>query len=170
MAVSHGELEQTSNNFDRMISMLGLVAKIEARSENDLIYLSVKTEDPGRLIGRNGQTLNALQHLLNGILLNKNKKFPKVLIDVEGCQDKRVSPRRERQGPKQESNLKRTQQQALDAAKEVKRWGEKVTLQRVKKTELDIILRTLQDDKEIEVVSSDSKNDIQHVTIQLKNL
>ena len=166
MAISSDELEQTTHNFDRMISMLGLVAEINAQSESEIIHLSVKTEDPGRLIGRNGQTLNALQHLLNGILLNKKKNFPKVLIDVEGYQDKRSTAARR---PKPQSNQMRTRRRAIDAAKEVKRWGEKVTLQGLKKSEISAVVEALKDEKELEVVSGYAKKDgTQEVIIQLR--
>ena len=167
MAVSQNDLEQTQSNFERMISMLGLVANISAKMENESIHLSVKTDDPGRLIGRNGQTLNALQHLLNGILLNKKKKFPRVLIDVEGYQDKRRSAAdRAKPGTGKGQILRR----ALDAAKEVKKWGETVTLSRVNETEYNAVFQELKNDHEIEVVKTERDGSGTYkVIIQLKN-
>ena len=179
MPVSQDELDQTQNNFERMITMLGLVADINATTENESIHLCVKTDDPGRLIGRNGQTLNALQHLLNGMLLNKKKRFPKVLIDVIGHQDKR-RPRRKtnsdtgtKQFSKRASDTGTNQlgQRALDAAKEVKKWGERVTLPNINNSEFEAISLALKDDQEIDVIRADDGGNkgVCNVTIQLKN-
>ena len=51
---------------------------------DDTILLDVKTEDSGRLIGRQGQTLSDLQYITNRVLFQQDKAAPKVMVDVAG--------------------------------------------------------------------------------------
>jgi spoIIIJ-associated protein len=167
MAITEQQLELTRSNFHTMIKMLGLGANIGVRAENDFIHLNVTTEDPGRLIGRKGQTLNAIQHLLNGILLTQENTFPKVVIDVEGLNENKESRRR----PRTENNKvnDKIKLQALEAVKEVKRWGEDVMLPSMSQEDCQLIQEILADDKEVRVSMSvaDAKG-MNRVTIQLK--
>ncbi len=55
---------------------------------DDGVFLDVKTEDSGRLIGRQGQTLSDLQYLTNRMLFQQDQTSPKVLIDVGGYRAK----------------------------------------------------------------------------------
>ena len=165
MTISQEEIEQTRNNFIQLTTSLGLIANVKAKTENEYIYLNVKTEDPGRLIGRNGQTLNALQHLLNGILLNKKKNFPRVLIDVEGYQEKRRNSIKE----KVNKDFEKTRKRALDAVKEVKKWGEKVVLSPMNEEELSLVHNTLKEEKEVELICENGNKDgNKRIIIQLK--
>jgi spoIIIJ-associated protein len=176
MTVSQEQLDQTKENFNQLISLLGLSAEVKAESDREAIQLRVKTEDPGRLIGRKGQTLNSLQHLLNGILLNKAKSFPKVLIDVEGSRDKerghdRRGSRKNRDVPKKdEPNRDRIRQQAIDASKEVKRWGEDVVLSRMSESEIEEVRRILDNEPELEIITGEvtQNGPSRSLTIRLK--
>src|SRR5687768_18552415 len=46
--------------------------------------LEIETDDPGRLIGRQGQTLSELQYITNRILFRRDPSLPKVTVDVGG--------------------------------------------------------------------------------------
>ncbi len=166
MAISDQQLELTRSNFHTMIKLLGLGATISVRAENDLIYLNVVTEDPGRLIGRKGQTLNAIQHLLNGILLTQEKTFPKVVIDVEGFNETK-EPRRK---PATENKIQdRVRLQALEAVKEVKRWGEDVMLPNMSQDDCLLIQKILADESEVTTsLGSPDSNKMNRVIVQLK--
>ncbi len=141
-------LQQAENNFKQLVSLLGLSTELKSKNERNTIYLHVKTDEPGRIIGRKGQTLNALQHLLNSILLNQKGVFPKVLIDVEGKNEQRKPhPHTPRQNKKTNS----VQIQVKKAVKEVKRWGEAVTLEKATPYDLKQIAAIIKDDPELEV-------------------
>ncbi len=147
-------MNETKDYFSKLITQLGLEAELQARNERNTIYLHVKTNDPGRIIGRKGQTLNALQHLLNSILLNQKKTFPKVLIDVQGPEEHK---RRELAVRKNDNKSEKLGLQILDAVKEVKRWGEEVTLPRMSLKEFQFVQSTLKDDSEVEVSCHDEQ-------------
>jgi spoIIIJ-associated protein len=51
---------------------------------DDGILLDVKSDDSGRLIGRQGQTLSDLQYITNRLLFQQDPSAPKVMVDVSG--------------------------------------------------------------------------------------
>ncbi len=55
----------------------------------DVITLNVKGDDLGILIGRRGQTLAALQHVVRLIVANRAKARVPIVIDVEGYKQRR---------------------------------------------------------------------------------
>src|SRR5947199_10007834 len=69
---------------DTMLGYLGFVVQIEeTRSEGGNPTLQIYTEESRRLIGRDGETLEAIQLLLNRLLQVKDKNAPKVIVDCE---------------------------------------------------------------------------------------
>ena len=101
-------------------------------------------------------------------MLNKNRTFPKVLINVNGDQDdiskdQRVPP------SQRDSGLTGAQKRAVDAVKEVKRWGEDVTISALNDEEVQQIYNVLQEDSEIELINdSNSDGREKKLTIKLK--
>lgn len=85
-------LEDTRQTLTQMLRLLGMDAHVNAQDEEDAIQLVIETDDPGRVIGRRGETLRNLQHLLNAMRLNQVSDHPRIRIDVES--DQRRSPRR----------------------------------------------------------------------------
>src|SRR5260221_3893021 len=69
---------------EHILNLLGFSAAVEEHKMDDGIFLDVKTEDSGRLIGRQGQTLSDLQYLVNRLLFQKDSEVPKVTVDVGG--------------------------------------------------------------------------------------
>jgi len=55
----------------------------ESQNEAGNLVLQIYTEESRRLIGRDGETLEALQFLLNRLLQTKDKDAPKVVVDCE---------------------------------------------------------------------------------------
>ena len=68
--------------FVNMINLLGLKAIVEHDESKKVITLSIETEEAGRLIGRNGTSLNSLNLLMNNILCNKISDFPKLNLNI----------------------------------------------------------------------------------------
>ena len=73
---------------EEILKTLGFEATVEEHELDDGVFLDVKTEDSGRLIGRQGQTLSDLQYITNRILFQQDPTTPKVLIDVGGYRAK----------------------------------------------------------------------------------
>ncbi|MGL4854549.1 MAG: protein jag [Lentisphaeria bacterium] len=74
---------------ESMISLLGLCADVEPETSDRGIILSLKSEDPGRIIGRNGLTIDALQLLINKMLRRSEDNFPPIILDVDGYKKSR---------------------------------------------------------------------------------
>jgi len=69
---------------DTLLGYLGFVVDIEeTTNEGGNPTLQIYTEESRRLIGRNGETLEAIQFLLNRLLQAKDNDAEKVIVDCE---------------------------------------------------------------------------------------
>src|SRR5258707_13522270 len=76
---------------EKILDLLGFPATVEEHHMEDGVLLDVKTEDSGRLIGRQGQTLSDLQSITNRLLFQQATSVPKALAVVS---DFRAQPPR----------------------------------------------------------------------------
>ena len=69
---------------DTMLGYLGFVIQIEeTKNESGSPTLQIYTEEADRLIGRDGETLDAIQFLLNRLAQGKDPEAPKWVVDCE---------------------------------------------------------------------------------------
>ena len=129
---------QPKSTLEKILELLGFPATIEEHGMEDSILLDVKTEDSGRLIGRQGQTLADLQYITNRLLFQQDQHSPKVMVDVSGY---RAQAR--------EALVKK----AKDAAEKVRRWGDVVELEPLSAFDRRIVHHALKDDPDIETHS-----------------
>jgi spoIIIJ-associated protein len=122
----------------KILDLLNIPATVEQHQMEDGLLLDVKTEDSGRLIGRQGQTLADLQYITNRLLFQQDPSVPKVMVDVSGY---RAQAR--------EALVKK----AKDAAEKVRRWGDVVELEPLSAFDRRIIHQALKDDPGIETHS-----------------
>ena len=123
---------------EKMLQLLGFDITIEEHRMEDGVLLDVQTDDSGRLIGRQGQTLSDLQYITNRLLFQKDPSAPKVMVDVSGY---RAQAR--------EALVKK----AKEAAEKVRRWGDVVELEPLSAFDRRIIHQALKDDPNIETHS-----------------
>ena len=123
---------------EKLLQLLGFPATVEEHSLEEGILLDVKTDDPGRLIGRQGQTLSDLQYITNRLLFQQDQNAPKVMVDVGGY---RTQAR--------EALVKK----AKDAADKVRRWGDVVELEPLSAFDRRVVHQALKDDPDIETHS-----------------
>jgi spoIIIJ-associated protein len=123
---------------EKVLELLGFTANVEEHRLEDGLLLDVKTEDSGRLIGRQGQTLSDLQYITNRLLFQQDPSAPKVMVDVSGY---RAQAR--------DALVKK----AKDAAEKVRRWGDVVELEPLSAFDRRIIHQALKDDPSIETHS-----------------
>ena len=64
---------------EQLLGTLGFTATVAEHKLGDDLMLDIKTEDAGRLIGRQGQTLADLQYLTNRIVFQQDQSAPKVM-------------------------------------------------------------------------------------------
>src|SRR2546423_10556717 len=122
----------------KLLDLLGFNATVEEHRMEDGILLDVKTDDSGRLIGRQGQTLSDLQYITNRLLFQQDPSAPKVMVDVGGY---RAQAR--------EALVKK----AKEAAEKVRRWGDVVELEPLNAFDRRIVHQALKDDPGIETHS-----------------
>ena len=72
-----------------ILSCMGIEAKVEAQIIDGSVHLTVNANSPGLLIGKHGQTLDAVEYLLNCILNRSALVKKKVFIDAEGYRERR---------------------------------------------------------------------------------
>jgi spoIIIJ-associated protein len=123
---------------EKILASLGFPATVEEHKLEEGIFLEVKTEDAGRLIGRQGQTLADLQYLTNRLLFQQDAAAPKVTVDVGGY---RAQAR--------EALVKK----ARDAADKVRRWGDVVELEPMNAFDRRVVHQVLKDDPDVETHS-----------------
>jgi spoIIIJ-associated protein len=123
---------------EELLQHLGFPATVEEHHLDDGLLLDVKTEESGRLIGRQGQTLSDLQYLLNRLLFQQDPTTPKVTVDVGGY---RAQAR--------DALVRKAKQ----AAEKVRRWGDVVELEPLSAFDRRIIHNALKDDPAVETHS-----------------
>jgi spoIIIJ-associated protein len=129
---------QPKATLERVLELLGFPATVEEHPMEDGVLLDVKTDDSGRLIGRQGQTLSDLQYITNRLLFQQDAAAPKVMLDVGGY---RAQAR--------EALVKK----AKEAAEKVRRWGDVVELEPLSAFDRRIIHQALKDDPGVETTS-----------------
>jgi len=69
---------------------MGLDATVDAYDAGDVITVDVSTEETGLFIGQKGETIDAIQYLLN-VAVYKNHPFVKrIVVDSEGYRKRRI--------------------------------------------------------------------------------
>ena len=123
---------------EKILELLGFPATVEAHPLDEGFLLEVKTEDSGRLIGRQGQTLSDLQYITNRLLFQQDQSSPKVMVDVGGYRSQA-----------REALVKK----AKEAAEKVRRWGDVVELEPLNAFDRRIVHNAIKDDPDIETHS-----------------
>lgn len=122
-----------------LLRLIGQEGAIQPFVQNDgETLLHIETPEPGRLIGRNAQVLNALQLILNRMVLDRDGHSPHFVVDVERY--------RERQRD-------RLVQEALEAAERVAQTGRPVRLRPMSAAERRIVHQALKNRAGVETHS-----------------
>ena len=129
---------QPKATLEKILQLLSFDATVEEQPLDDGLLLDVKTEDSGRLIGRQGQTLSDLQYITNRLLFQQDPSSPKVMVDVSGY---RAEAR--------EALVKK----AKEAAEKVRRWGDVVEMEPLSAFDRRIVHNAIKDDPDIETHS-----------------
>jgi spoIIIJ-associated protein len=121
----------------QITSALGISARVEIAEGDDSLLATCTGRDLGLLIGRHGQTIDAIQYLCNAILAREGAGRS-VVVDAAGYRARR------------EATLASL---AASAAEQVTRTGERVELEPMTAVERKIVHLSLQDYSGVETVS-----------------
>jgi spoIIIJ-associated protein len=73
-----------------LVEAMGLNATVDAYDAGDVIAVDVATKETGLFIGQKGETIDAIQYLLN-VAVYKNRPFVKrIVVDSEGYRQRRI--------------------------------------------------------------------------------
>ncbi len=121
-----------------VFNKMKISVEIESEEDEEAVQLKVKGKDSGIIIGRRGETLDALQYLTS-LVVNKNKEeYKRVTVDIENYRQKR------------EETLVRLASRLADR---VGRYRKNVTLEPMNPYERRIIHSSLQNNKFVETYS-----------------
>ena len=123
---------------ERIVEELGLDASVSVEESEDEIHAEIEGEDVGLLIGRHGQTIDAVQLLSYQAAFRGRQDRKRVSVDAEGY--------RRRQG---ESLRRRADMAAEDAV----RHGEAVEMDPMGSNERRVVHEHLRDRPEVETYS-----------------
>lgn len=82
-------LEETIHFLENIFQLMQLNVKIEKEEEKDATILNLSGSELGILIGRRGQTLDALQYLVNIIANRYSNTHLRVILDAENFRSRR---------------------------------------------------------------------------------
>ena len=144
--------EKGKEFLEKMFAQMGLIVMIEKMFTSDKITFQVHGEDLGILIGKHGQTLDAIQYLTNLVAHKEVSGHCHIVVDVENYRARREETL---------INL------AKRLAAKVKRNRQKVSLEPMNAFERKIIHTALHDDKHI-VTESAGDEPFRHIVISYK--
>lgn len=126
------------------------VIEVETRVEGNTITFQLSGDQIAMVIGKRGQTLNAIQYLLQVVMNRKASERYNVIVDAEGYRDRR------------KQTLEQLAYRLADKAIKIKKH---VTLEPMPSFERKIIHSVLQDNPRVETYS-DGADPNRHVVIK----
>jgi spoIIIJ-associated protein len=123
---------------EKVLTGIGVPAHVEGRVEGGTIYLNIRGDGSGLLIGRHGQTLDAIQYIVGRIVGKQQGTKRMVVVDTERY--------RERRG----ENLERMARRMGDKAKSM---GRAISLQPMSASDRRLVHLALKHDRDIETRS-----------------
>ena len=141
VAIDEGQMTKTAENFLREVcDKMGVDAtfEISCDSEDSRININIVGKDMGLLIGKRGQTLDALQYLTSLVVNKESGTYYKVKLDTENYRARRKETL---------ENL------AKNLSSKVKKTKRPVALEPMNPYERRIIHSALQHDKYVETYS-----------------
>jgi spoIIIJ-associated protein len=136
---------------DTMLGYLGFVVQIEeTTSEGGNLKLQIYTEESRRLIGRDGETLDAIQFLLNRLLQAKDKDAEKVIVDCEHYRSMRED---------------RIVQRVRELAERVRITGRSLQLEPMNSYERRLVHNAFKDDPDVATWSPSDSARIKQITL-----
>jgi len=145
-----GERSQLAQGItSSVLDAMGFRATVTAREDAAEVHVTVTGPDLAPLIGRRGQTLEALDLLVNLIVAHREGRRIPVIVDVEGYRERRVET---------------LQDMARRFAERARRTGRPVPLKPMSAAERRIIHTTLAEDGGVSTHSEGEEPD-RHVVI-----
>ena len=131
--------EVAKKTLQDLLGLLGVEASVDLKEESERILLNIRGDGSGLLIGRKGQTLDALEYLINKIVHKEAEGKKRIVVDTENYRSRR-----------EESLIGL----ANRLAEKAKKLGRPVTISPMNAHDRRIIHLALQDDKTLRTRST----------------
>ncbi|MGO9570793.1 MAG: RNA-binding cell elongation regulator Jag/EloR [Desulfomonilaceae bacterium] len=135
-AIDPALVDEARTVLEQILSKIPVEAEVESSIDNGAIYLNIKGDGSGLLIGKKGQTLDALQFLVNKIINKENTLGDRVEIVVD-TENYRIRKR---------ENLR---EMALKTSQKAKKTFKPVSMTPMPPQERRIIHMILAEDREV---------------------
>ncbi|MBI2876445.1 MAG: KH domain-containing protein [Candidatus Tectomicrobia bacterium] len=131
-------LERAKGMLEAILQRMGIEGAVEGEQQGNEVHLNIRSDKGGLIIGRRGETIDALQHVLSKILNKQGQERTKVLLNTEGYRERRKE---------------RIRRLAEQLATKVKETGQAETLEEMSSQDRKVIYLTLQGDDRIQTES-----------------
>jgi spoIIIJ-associated protein len=122
-----------------LLRLLDVQASVDLEEDSERIHLNIRGDGSGLLIGRKGQTLDALEYLVNKMVHKGAEDKKRIVVDTENYRSRR-----------EESLVNMAQR----LAEKAKRLGRPVTISPMSAHDRRVIHLALQDDKSLHTWST----------------
>ncbi len=136
--VTQESIDLGKEALQKMADLITENATVEAQTEQDRLTLKITGGNSGILIGRKGQTLDAMQFLIDKIINRKSEARVRVKVDIEGYMETR------------KINLKHLAQKMAEKAKKT---GRPTTINQMSAQDRRIVHLALKDDSRVRTQS-----------------
>lgn len=132
------DLDQAKEVLSGILERMGIPCQVDGERGPDGLYLTIMSEKGGLIIGKKGETLEALQYIVTKIIQKRIKRKIAILVDTENYRGRREE---------------RVKNLALAIAAKVKNTGQAATLRDLSNKDRKTIHTLFNDDPEIETLS-----------------
>ena len=136
--IGGGKVAEAAGILQKLLDGMRFDARVEGKMEGDAIYLKIFSEYGGIIIGRKGETLDSLEHIIDRIVNKKLENRVDVIVDTENY--------RERRREKLDGLAKKL-------ARQVKMTGRPASIASMNARDRKVIHIALQDDPSVETIS-----------------
>lgn len=143
---------EIKNYLSELLTKMGLETTFETKIRGEQITIKMFSNQNNILIGRNGQTLNALQQIIRQHIFNIIGVYPYILLDVENYKEKC------------ENHLEKL---AKQIAREVTKTKQPVIMDNMNSYERRIVHNTLANFKNI-TTFSEGEEPNRHIVVKIK--
>ena len=139
LATGDPAAEAARKTLSDLLRLLDVQAAVDLKEDSDRIHLNIRGDGSGLLIGRKGQTLDALEYLVNKMVHKGAEDKKRIVVDTENYRSRR------------EESLVNLAQRLAEKAK---RLGRPVTISPMSAHDRRVIHLALQEDKTLHTWST----------------
>ncbi len=136
--IKEKKIERGKETLYKIIDLITETNKITVNRKQNRVYYDITCDKPALLIGKRGQTLEAIQYIVDKIVNNHKEKRIKIQVDIEGYLKEKT---------------KKLEGLAIKTAQKVKKEGKAISIGHMNAADRRIIHITLKEEKEIRTKS-----------------